>query len=41
MVCYNRPKTVQNEGGGGMYIAICDDQAEELNSLTEPLRAWS
>ena len=23
-----------------MYIAICDDQAEDLNSLTELLRAW-
>ena len=33
-------KRRKSEGGGGMYIAICDDQAEELNSLTELLRAW-
>ncbi len=39
MVCYNKAKEAR-KGGGGMYIAVCDDQTEELKDLTELLGAW-
>ena len=28
------------QGGNGMYIAVCDDQSEELEALLALLRAW-
>ena len=28
------------KGGGGMYIAVCDDQAEELEQLMDLLDLW-
>ena len=40
MVCYNKAKGSEERGGGGMYIAVCDDQTEELKDLTELLGAW-
>ena len=35
-----RQKGSEERGDGVMYIAVCDDQTEELGSLTELIGAW-
>lgn len=37
---YDKMQIKECKGAAAMYIAVCDDQAEELETVTELLRQW-